>query len=264
MRKYIITALLTGMATHASAGTVTVVANFTDLDNDQAPFVASGSLDITERVEIDSGNDFFSELGFYNVSNNTGGALTGFGVSNNDTLPAIYEDEDGFPSPEGCASIGSYETCYSVRTLNAQNWGSEIAYYGSEQQTFEDIFGAFETVAGDENMFNWFDFTSFEIFVPTLLDEDTFELITDIQDVNVVDAIEFSGLKNGDVLNDFFGFLDGQALSSIIGASSNGNGTSFYTAGQAVAPSAVPLPAAAWMLLAGIGGLGAIARRKKS
>ena len=300
MRTLILTTAFAGLALQANAGTITVVESFGE-------FEASGSLDVEERVEVESFgeefDDFYFGTGIYNTFNNTGGDLVGFGVSNSDTLPAIFTENFYSPSPiepfeptlaltsvaneelvgpvmvepmtlpllmpgpVGCKIIGTYQTCYSVRTLYEGNWNEEIAYvdFSTETvKTFQDIYGEFEDVVGDDNMFNWFDFQRIEIFNP----REGLQVVEQVFDVMPVDTIEqpileLSALKDGDSVDNFFGFLEGFAASSIIGASSNGQGTSFYTAGAAV-PPAVPLPAAAWMLMAGIGGLGAIARRKKA
>lgn len=293
MRTHILTAALLCASTTVQAGTVSAVKNFGE-------FEASGSLDIEERLKKfddsdDAQNMFPGDVGVYDVSNNTSGNLMGFGVSNNFTLPAIF-DEAGNPAPFGCTDAPGYEICYSVRTLTANNWDTEIAFstfdfiaptltaaptVANVQQlqlvdevligiatdyTFQDIFGDFAGVAGDDQMFNWFEFSEGEVFNPR---EGEPEMTAgDVVDQTLgmyveVETALAAPLASGDSVDDFFGFLAGLPASSIIGHSANLNGNSFFTAGQAV-PPAVPLPAAAWMLMAGIGGLGAIARRKKA
>lgn len=273
MRIQLVAAALATMAVQANAGTVSAVKSFGN-------FEATGSLDVVETVENVM---YFGEVGKYDVTNNTGGVLTGFGVSNNYTQPVVVGDEftenvgndlELIDIPlflllpdAGCTTIGNYETCYTSRVLNSGNWNEEIAYStfdGEEvfEETFQDIFGDFETASGGDQMFNWFDFSIVEVFNPRPPIAQVFEVTLE-EVFEPVMPIEFSALKDGDTVTDFFGFFGNVPASSIIGHSSVGANSSFYTAGQAV-PPAVPLPAAAWMLIAGIGGLGAIARRKKA
>jgi len=132
------------------------------------------------------------------------------------------------------------------------------------EYSFQDVFGDFEDVAGEDRMFNWFDAIEGEIFNPRppVAQLTTLDVIDETMELYEIETALAGPLADGDSLDDFFGFLAGIPRSSIIGVSATQNGTSFFTAGQATI-SAVPLPAAAWMLMAGIGGLGAIARRKK-
>jgi len=311
MRIQILTAALLCTSSMVHAGTVSLV------DNGQfGEFRASGSLDVSERLEpvvFDDSDDapnseveiFLGlDVGVYDVSNNTGGNLMGFGVSNNFTLPAIF-DESGLPGPIGCTDAPGYQTCYSIRELNANNWDDEIAFAQFElvefaepelnaptvanvqmfeddvpmdefidfpaqgifkfvEYSFQDVFGDFEDVAGEDRMFNWFDAIEGEIFNPRppVAQLTTLDVIDETMELYEIETALAGPLADGDSLDDFFGFLAGIPRSSIIGVSATQNGTSFFTAGQATI-SAVPLPAAAWMLMAGIGGLGAIARRKK-
>jgi len=74
---------LATMAVQANAGTVSAVKSFGN-------FEATGSLDVVETVENVM---YFGEVGKYDVTNNTGGVLTGFGVSNNYTQPVVVGDE---------------------------------------------------------------------------------------------------------------------------------------------------------------------------
>jgi len=232
MRIQLVAAALATMAVQANAGTVSAVKSFGN-------FEATGSLDVVETVENVM---YFGEVGKYDVTNNTGGVLTGFGVSNNYTQPVVVGDEF------------------------TENVGNDLELIDIPLflllETFQDIFGDFETASGGDQMFNWFDFSIVEVFNPRPPIAQVFEVTLE-EVFEPVMPIEFSALKDGDTVTDFFGFFGNVPASSIIGHSSVGANSSFYTAGQAV-PPAVPLPAAAWMLIAGIGGLGAIARRKKA
>lgn len=275
MNKYFLAAGLAFCAAQANAGTVTVVQSFGDFD-------ASGSLDVVETIETGM---FGEEIGVYDVTNNTGGALMGFGVSNDYTFPVVFPDAPEFTvldsdapvsnrmvgpfaSDEGCTMVSTYLTCYSTRELNAGNWNEEVAHteflFAEEQivdYTFQDIFGDFSAASGGDTTFNWYDFSIEEIFFPR--EELRLFEVSDLE-VEMVYDYNINPLLDGDSVEDYFGFFGNIPRSSIIGQSSNGQGgTSFFTAGSAVVP-AVPLPAAAWMLIAGIGGLGAVARRKNA
>ena len=205
-------------AAAAQAGVITTTANG-DLGGN-----VTGSLDIEERMQRGTG--------IYNVMNNTNGGLYGFGVSNDFSIAAIFND-DGLASNFGC--VGSF--CYEARTLTSFDWDN-IAYSvfgdGEEQfYTFQDLFGDFSVASGGDNTFHWY---------------------TEVD----------GNLGAGEAQDDFFGFFSVDVASSIIGIATSSTGATAFTAGQAVPPSAVPLPAGGLLLLAGLGGLGAASRRRKA
>lgn len=220
-------------STAAQAETINVVSAF-----GQAP-QASGDFSVTETLN--------GINGVYDVSNGTTGSVMGFGVSNNDTIPVLFDD--GSADSFGCGNPSNgFLICYESLVLNETNWDEEIAQFPFDEtetiQTFQDIFGDFATVSGGDNTFNWF----------WAVDGD---------------------LQAGDSIDGFFGFQGLAVASSVIGVISTfdpqgGGGATWFTAGQATVPggptnpSPVPLPAAGWMLIAGLGGLAAMGRRRKA
>ena len=188
----------------------------------------TGNLDVTESIN--------NGLGVYDVTNNTNGSLRGFGVSNNGTLPGLYNN-DGNLEDFGCSNDDSntFFHCYSAIALTEDNWNTEtIGLFDSDfSLTFQDIFGSFASVAGSDSVFNWY----------VTVDGD---------------------LQDGTSESGFFGFEGLDLASNIIGVSGNQGGTAAFTAGSAGGPSQVPLPAAGWLLIAGLGGMAALKRRKKS
>lgn len=65
--------------------------------------------------------------------------------------------------------------------------------------------------------------------------------------------------------NGFGAFLvDTASLAGLWSSSKDLSHASIYYNGTPTPPAPIPLPAAAWMLLAGLGGLGAVARRRKA
>jgi len=193
---------------------------------------ATGSLDVAE-TQTSSG-------GVYDVANNTNGFLWGFGVSNNDTAATMFSSSG---NATGFSCRGS-NGCYEANTITSSGWG-DVAYThffvdntGTTitDYTFQQLFGDFATASGGDNTFHWY--------------------------VN-----GDGGLNAGAAQDDFFGFLGQQLASSIIGITETDDGNfSAFTAGQATVPdiAAVPLPAAGMMLVAGVGALGAMKRRKKA
>lgn len=175
-------------------------------------------------------------IGTYDVTNNTGGELLGFGVSNNDSFAGFIDpNNNNFTGANSTASAdnnANSQFTYAGRTLKQFNWGTEEL---SDGVTFIDIFDDFSDAAGGENTINWYD---------------------------AVDG----ALQDGDTVSGFFAFNETTLASSIIGVTSTQGGPVYFTAGQATTGTTmppVPLPAAGWMLIAGLGGLGLIRRRKK-
>jgi hypothetical protein len=177
--------------------------------------------------------------GVYNVFNDTSGVLTGFGVSNNLTFAGLY-NTDGLLETAPGSEVRGYtfrgtEVVYSPRTLTAFSWGTEEIAAGV---TFETAFGSFQDAAGGDFNINWYD------------------------------AVDGKGLGIGEGIETYFGFEGLNLASSVIGAVSTRTGPAYFSAGEALpgtGPSAtIPLPAAGWMLIAAIAGLGVMTRRRKS
>jgi len=187
---------------------------------------ATGSLDVAEE-QTSSG-------GVYDVANNTNGFLWGFGVSNNNTIATMFSNS-GNATDFSCRGANG---CYESSTITSGNW-NDVAYAHYDgttdtEYTFQQLFGDFTTASGGDNTFHWY--------------------------VN-----GDGGLNAGTSQDDFFGFLGLQLASSIIGITeTDGGNFSAYTAGQATVPgiAPVPLPAAGVMLIASMGALGAMKRRK--
>lgn len=186
----------------------------------------TGSVDITE---VDNGNGTF----FYVVENNTNGRLVEFGVTNTNTEAFIINPGDDF----GCYGDANMNWCYQADSLSESEFDS----------LFANDYGSFDSIADSgENTINMF-----------------FAVDGDI--------------GPGESDDDFFGFSGLAPASNIIVGLSGANGFAYFTAGSAVVgggstgggstgggANVVPLPAAGWMLLGGIAGLGAIRSRKKA
>ncbi|WP_425098264.1 VPLPA-CTERM sorting domain-containing protein [Tropicibacter sp. S64] len=214
------------LASPAIAATITA---FDASGNPLAGIV--GSVDITESL--------FGTVGTYNVTNNITGAgradLHGFGVSNVNTTPWVGTVGDTF----GCANaVGNPDysnICYDAVVVDASNWATAFPeVFSGLTLSFQDVFGDFASVVGTDNVFNYYYHSD-------------------------------GSLGAGGSIDNFFGFEGFAVASSIIGAFEYGGGNfGYFTAGVA-GPGGpeVPLPAAGWMLLAGLGGLAAMRRRRK-
>lgn len=233
------TAMVVGFAGMASADVIASDVIASDAINIVSEFggtgVFSGNVDVTEYMTGPG-------EGRYDVTNNTNGFLIGLGVTNNGTNPVLFgQNEDGETVDTfGCKTpeIG-FLLCYESLRLTENNWATETAFEdfsgaASETYTFAELFGDFEDVAGGDDTINWYR--------------------------------EADGaLEPGDTMRRFFGFTGLQPASNVIGAlGDGGQNTAFFTAGEASAPPAIPLPAGGWLLLAGIGGLAAVRRAQRA
>lgn len=190
----------------------------------------TGSLNVTETA----GTPF----NYYGVENNINGDLLAFGVTAINSTQAVLND--------GAGDIGSFECdfprgnnwCYEARVITALDWATATVLEGFGSPfgpTFQEAFGDVTNyLTGPENTLNWY----------TALD---------------------GNMLSGDTSDGFFGWESNELASSILGIGGTGTGTAAFTAGQATTPgiSPVPLPAAGWMLIAGLGGLAAMGRRRK-
>lgn len=210
-------------------------------------FYASTAVAVPLELVGDEGLIVFESLdnglGIYDVTNNTGGGLIGFGVSNNDSTPVVKDFGSGF-TDQGTAfadNDGENQFTYWVRTLTQLNWATEsvnlfeVAAPGETLSTFFDIFGEFSTVAGGENTINWYD---------------------------AVDG----WLEDGNTVSGFFGFQAVNVASSVIGVTDAANGPVYFTAGQAITgtTNAVPLPATGWLMITGLASLITLRRKRRT
>lgn len=91
---------------------------------------------------------------------------------------------------------------------------------------------------------------------------ETFQFDIDVDDASGTPATIPGNLMIGSTA--YADFSDGQRVTGIFAAiSGNSDASGFIATGITQTP-AVPLPAAGWMLLAGLGGLGVFGRRKRS
>ncbi|PTX56530.1 putative secreted protein [Litoreibacter ponti] len=224
MKSIVTTAALALTVGAAHAGPINITAVIDGMPG------LTGSVNVTETA-TDNPNVFN-----YSVENDTNGNLIAFGVSNSLLSEAFVEDVgDTF----GCYSDNLTNYCYDATEISVFEWDTAIAASGpTGDLTFEDLFGSFETAAGNtqDSVFNWFTASDGEL------------------------------LPGFTSAPGFFGFANSVPASGIIGILSNENGSAAFGAGEAVVgddePEPVPLPAAGWLLLAGLGGLGAMRKRK--
>ncbi|MCH9670468.1 MAG: VPLPA-CTERM sorting domain-containing protein [Gammaproteobacteria bacterium] len=162
--------------------------------------------------------------GQYTLYNNTQDhRIVGFGVSNFETVPWV----GAIGSRYGCEFGGNAAWCYGSLALSAANWALEDLRDGLSGQ---DIWGAFSNVVDTgDNVVNWY-------------------------------AADDGDLGPGDSWDGFlFSPLLLASQGTVILEHANTGNLLF---GSGLQPSAVPLPAAAWMLLSGFVVLGAWRKRR--
>lgn len=213
---------------------------------------ASAVLVLSDTVTlIDASKEavYFTETattggGTYSIHNNVANSnLMAFGISNTGSTAFV----DGTPGDTfGCefgASGPGSNWCYGASNLNASNWAQTSLYYDFD--TGNDVTG----------------FDAFGDFA------------------NVVDAgedtLNFYTAVDGDILGGqsstgWFGFSDSVPASQlmiVLGTPTGivtGSGGTPFVASPPTGPSPVPLPAAAWLLMAGLAGMGFAGRRRST
>ena len=170
--------------------------------------------------------------------------MLGLGVSNNGTTPVLIESDGELSDTigNGLSNLDN-EFTYQALRLTEDNWDTEVAFVEEvgltfTPLTFQDIFGDFSSVSDGDDTINWF--SALDGF---LLDDER--------------------------STDFFGFVGSSLNSNVIGlAAAPDVSASFFSAGSAnvvdVPAPVVPLPAGAWLMLTGLGGIAAMRRKRKS
>jgi hypothetical protein len=217
-----ISTLVLGL-TLCTAATANAAMVFVDAaGNGIAPGVIDASKD---AIYFTESLDEFGN-GQYTVTNNTTSyGLLAFGISNIDTQAGIGTSGGTF----GCGSnpdTGS-NWCYEASNLDTFNWNvTTIDFSGN---TGFDIYGDISNVldAGDNTL--------------------NFYMAAD------------GDLQSGDSWDQFF-FGQGILASQLFVVLESASGTVYGSGGQPV--SAVPVPAAAWLMLSGLVGLVGVARRR--
>jgi hypothetical protein len=207
--------------------------SFVTTANAALSFIDGNGNAVTGPGVLDNSKDaiYFSETidglgsGQYTVTNNTlEYGLIAFGISNNGTQAWIGSMGSTF----GCGFNSSSNWCYMSDNLDASNWDSKgIDFDGN---TGMDIFGSISNVldSGDNIL-------------------------------NLYLAID-GDLQSGDSWDQFLfsPMLASQMFVVLAGPS----GMLYASGGQPI--NAVPVPAAAWLMMTGLVGLVGVARRRKA
>ncbi|MGG7568022.1 VPLPA-CTERM sorting domain-containing protein [Rhodovulum sp. DZ06] len=177
--------------------------------------------------------------GSYTLVNGSVSAVVyGFGVTNPDsTLACIGACGDGFGPYQdtGFLSIngGGSGEFWGAISLTQDDWSTYVPntadLVGEFGATMEDLFGAWA-------------------WSPT-------------EKVNWYDMFDASGVGAGSTATGFNFFAPVASDAFGLGSDSTGN-VGYFDLGDITATADVPLPAAAWMLIAGLGAMGVAARRK--
>jgi len=217
-----ISALILGL-TLCAATTANAAMVFVDAaGNGVAPGLLDGSKD---AIYFTESLDEFGN-GQYTVTNNTTSyGLLAFGISNIDTQAGVGLFGGTFGCDSNPATGSSW--CYEASNLDVFNWNlAQIDFSGN---TGFDIYGDISNVldAGDNTL--------------------NFYMAAD------------GDLKSGDSWDQFF-FGQGILASQLFVVLGSTTGTTVYgSGGQPL--NAVPVPAAAWLMMSGLVGLVGVARR---
>lgn len=180
------------------------------IDSSGAPVSAPAVLNGTQEGVFFTETETGPQQGFYDVTNNTVDyRLLAFGISNIDTQAWIETLGSNF----GCGPGNASSWCYGAHTVTAADWDNTVIDF--DNNTGQEIFGDFTNVLDPgDNTINFY-------------------------------RADDGDLGPGD---SWDGFLWGDALASsqMFVVLEDSSGTTIY--GSGIQPSAVPLPAAIWLL----------------